>query len=184
MDKEITYEQMVLGCRGRNRVAQTAFYDRFAPELFTTAVRMLADEAEAEEVVQEVLLHVLTNTASLLNTPEDMARRLKRMTVNAAIDHLRKGRRMQWEAWDEHIDPTDDADTEELLRQEEQSNQLLRAIEALPTQNRAVLQMAVLEGMSIEEIASALHIKVEGVRVHFFRAKMRLIRWFKNEKKI
>ncbi len=116
MDKEITYEQMVLGCRGRNRVAQTAFYDRFAPELFTTAVRMLADEAEAEEVVQEVLLHVLTNTASLLNTPEDMARRLKRMTVNAAIDHLRKGRRMQWEAWDEHIDPTDDADTEELLR--------------------------------------------------------------------
>ncbi len=183
MNKEFTYEQMVIGCRKRDRAAQTAFYDWFAPGLHTTAFRMLADEVEAEEVVQEVLLHVLTNTISLLNSPEDMTRRLNRMAVNAAIDHLRKGRRMQWEAWNDNIDPDDEEQTEELLRLEEQSGQLHRAIEALPTQNRAVLQMAVLEGMSADEIASALHIKVSGVRTHFVRAKMRIIEWFKNEKR-
>lgn len=183
MEKEFTYEQMVIGCRKRDRAAQTAFYDQYAAGLYATAFRVLAEEAEAEEVVQEVLLHVLTNTMSLLNTPEDMARRLNRMAVNAAIDHLRKGRRMRWEAWNDNIEPDDEEQTEELLRLEEQSGQLHRAIEALPTQNRAVLQMAVLEGMTADEIASVLHIKVSGVRAHFFRAKMRIIEWFKNEKR-
>lgn len=183
MGNEITYQETVLGCRGGKRAAQTAFYGLFAEGLFATAVRLLNDAAAAEEVMQDVLLRVLTDTSLLLNEQAGMERKLKRMTINAAIDHLRKTRRIQWEAWDEHLEPSED-DTEELLRLEEQTEMLRRAIEALPTQSRAVLQLAVLEEIPLSDVAAILHIKASGVRAHLTRAKQRLITWFKNEKDI
>ncbi len=182
MGHDITYNEMVLGCRGGKRAAQTAFYGLFAKELFTTAVRLLNDTAAAEEVMQDVLLRVLTDTSLLLLDHAAMERRLKRMTINAAIDHLRKARRIQWEAWDEHLEPCED-ETEELLYLEEQTERLRRAIEALPTQSRAVLQLAVLEEMPLSDVASILQIKASSVRAHLTRAKQRLITWFKNERK-
>jgi DNA-directed RNA polymerase specialized sigma24 family protein len=48
-----------------------AFYDLFAPTLFATAYRLLNNDCEAEEVVQEVLLRVLTNN-SLLKDEHDV----------------------------------------------------------------------------------------------------------------
>ncbi len=182
MGNEIRYNETVLGCRGGKRTAQTTFYGLFAEGLFATAVRLLNETAAAEEVVQDVLLRVLTDTSLLLNDQASMERRLKRMTINAAIDHLRKTRRIQWETWDEHFEPSED-ETEELLQLEEQSTRLRHAIEALPTQSRAVLQLAVLEEMPLSDVASILQIKASSVRAHLTRAKQRLITWFKNERK-
>ncbi len=183
MGHDITYNEMVLGCRSGKRTAQTAFYALFAEGLFATAVRLLNDAAAAEEVMQDVLLRVLTDTSLLINDHAAMERRLKRMTINAAIDHLRKARRIQWEAWDEHLEPNDN-ETEELLYLEEQTERLRQAIEALPTQSRAVMQLAVLEEIPLSDVAAILNIKASGVRAHLTRAKQRLVTWFKNEKDI
>ncbi len=172
---------MARGCREGKRPAQTAFYDRFAPRLYVTAFRLLNHSAEAEEVVQEVLLRTLTNTKTLLDGVQDMERRLNRMTINASIDHLRKQRKVTRELWDEKMDTEEDASMEKLLMLEEERGMLRLAIEALPVQSRTVLQLAILEEMETEEIATLLHIKASSVRAHLSRAKQKLINWFRHE---
>lgn len=176
-----TYTETIRGCREENRTAQTAFYHRFAPELYIVASRLLNDYAEAEEVVQEVMLHALSNPQSLLPLPLEMERRLRRMTVNASISHLRKNRRITWETWDEKTDLRTDDHLDELLQQEKRRALLDKAFNALPTQGRTVLQMAVLEEMEEDEIARQLHITASCVRAHISIAKKKLIKWFKHE---
>ncbi len=165
---------MVCGCREGKRKAQTAFYDCFAQRLYVTAYRLLNDSAEAEDVVQEALLHVLTTPTMLLNDYSDMVRWLNRMTVNASIDRLRK-RKVTWEEWTEQMEVKEETNLEDLLLLEERSGMLRQAIGTLPDQCRTVLQLAVMEEMSTEEIASLLRISPSGVRAHLTRAKTKLI---------
>ncbi len=176
--KELTYKEIVQGCRSGERRAQTAFYDSFAPRLFATAFRLLSHSAEAEDAVQEVLLRVLTDTKMLLPDHYDMQRRLNRMTVNEAVDRLRR-RKLAWDEWDENMEIEDDGRLEEILLMEEHSGMLRLAIENLPCQCRTVLQLSVIEEMETEEIAALLNISPSGVRAHLTRAKQKLINWFK-----
>lgn len=84
------YSTIIQGCRKDAPGAQAEFYDLHAQPLFLTALRLLNDEYEAEEAVQEVMLHVLTRKHLLIDTQADMARRMRRMVVNHCIDRLRK----------------------------------------------------------------------------------------------
>ncbi len=142
---------------------------------------MLDSMEAAEEVVQNVLLRTLTSSTLLLPDSADMARVLRRMTINECIDCLRK-KHITWEKLDEQTDMCDEQSLDEILLREERSEQLRYAIKSLPPQSRTVLQLAVLEEMDYEEIASALHITNSNVRAHLTRAKQKLINWFKDER--
>lgn len=98
------YSTIIQGCRKDAPGAQAEFYDLHAQPLFLTALRLLNDEYEAEEAVQEVMLHVLTRKHLLIDTQADMARRMRRMVVNHCIDRLRK-RRVRWEELDDKTPP-------------------------------------------------------------------------------
>lgn len=173
------YESMLRGCEAGERRAQMAFYDLFAPSMHVTACRMLDCAGEAEEVVQEILFRTLTNRLLLLPDHVGMARRLRRMVINECISLLRK-RHVTWEALDECGDlASDDGD---MLLQEERSELLRQAIKKLPPQNRTVMQLAVLEEMDYDDIASLLNISNASVRAHLTRAKYKLINFFKNER--
>lgn len=181
IEHQVAYERIVQGCTGQERRAQLAFYDLFARRIHVTAYRMLGSAEEAEEVVQEVLLRTLTNPVLLLPDYGSMGRRLRRMTINECIDRLRK-RRISWETLDEQKDICDEQTLDEQLVREERCELLRHAIEALPLQSRTVLQLAVLEEMDSDEIASLLHISNSGVRSHLSRAKQKLVNWIKNGK--
>lgn len=177
-----TYESIIHGCIRRERRAQAAFYDLFAPGIHVTAYRMLDSAEEAEEVVQEILLRTLTNPVLVVSDHGGMARRLRRMAINECIDRLRK-RHVVWEELDGQTDVCDEQDLDELLIREERSGLLRHAIATLPQQSRTVLQLAVLEEMDHDDIASVLHITKSTVRSHLTRAKQKLANSFKHESK-
>ncbi|MDE5560522.1 MAG: sigma-70 family RNA polymerase sigma factor [Bacteroidaceae bacterium] len=179
---KVAYEHIIRGCTRRERRAQLAFYDLFARRVHVTAYRMLDNAQEAEDVVQEILLRTLTNPVILVPDFGGMGRRLRRMTINECVDRLRK-RHIDWEVLDEQKEICDEQSLDEQLVREERSELLYSAIEALPQQSRTVLQLAVIEEMSYDEIASVLHISSSGVRAHLTRAKQKLVNWFKNEKR-
>lgn len=182
-EQQGTYECIMHGCTRRERRAQAAFYDLFAPGIHATAYRMLDSAEEAEEVVQEVLLKTLTNTVLLLPDHGGMARRLRRMAVNECIDRLRK-RHVTWEELDRQTEVYDAQDLDGLLQEQEEENVWLRqAIEALPRQSRTVLQLVVLEEMDYEDVASALHITQSCVRAYLARAKQKLANSFRHERR-
>lgn len=173
-----TYEEIMQGCTRGKRCAQAAFYDMFATGIHAVSYRMLGNGEEAEDVVQEILLRTLTNVVLLVPDYAGMVRRLRRMTINECIDRLRK-KHIVWEELDAETDICDETDIDNYIVQEERSKVLHQAIESLPPQSRTVLQLAVIEEMDYDEIASLLHISASGVRAHLTRAKQKLVNYFK-----
>ena len=172
---ESGYKEIIRECKGGRQGAQMAFYDLFAPSLFASAYRLLNNEWEAEEVVQEVLLRVLTNTSLLRDNADDMHRLLKRMTINMSIDHLRQ-RRIVWEEWDENLmTQTEESMETDIIRQEHLL-QLHTAIAMMPEKDRTVLLLSVVEELSTEEMSQVLGIKPSSVRSQLSRAKQKLIK--------
>lgn len=168
------YDQIIVKCRKQKRDAQLAFYRLFAQEVYASSYRILNDACDAEEVMQDVLLKVLSNDVLLVGDQLGMLRRLRRMAINASIDRLRK-QRISWVDWDDNVEVEEENTMDEVLWREARFEQMQQAIEQLSAGYRTVLSLHVVEEMSCDEIASMLHIAPSTVRSQLTRAKKRLI---------
>lgn len=177
---EADYRDIILGCRNERQGAQLAFYDLFAPALYASAFRLLNSDWEAEEVVQEVLLKVLTDT-SLLNSEADaMLRILRRMTINLSIDHLRR-RKVVWEEWSDNLAEQSVESIEQAMIRQEDVAQLYSAIAMMSEKDRGILMLSIVEELTTEEISQILGIRPSSVRSQLSRAKQRLIKLYRYE---
>jgi RNA polymerase sigma-70 factor (ECF subfamily) len=174
---ESSYQEIIRECKGSIQGAQMAFYDLFAPILFASAYRLLNNEWEAEEVVQEVLLRVLTNTSLLKDEPDEMQRFLKRIAINMSIDHLRQ-RRIEWEDWDDNLVTQTEESTETVMIRQEHMAQLHTAIAMMSERDRTVLLLSLVEELTTEDMSKVLGIKPSSVRSQLSRAKQRLLKLF------
>src|SRR6185503_14999826 len=73
--------------------ADRVFRD-YAPRVYNLARRMLGNDADAEDVTQDVLLQVIRKLGTFRGEA-DIATWLHRVTVNAALAHRRKRARRQ-----------------------------------------------------------------------------------------
>ena len=174
------YRNIILGCRKERKEAQLAFYDLFAPTLFASAFRLLNNEWEAEEVVQEILLKVLTDTSLLNHEADAMQRMLRRMTINLSIDHLRR-RKVQWEEWDDNLTGQSVESIEQVMIRQEDVSQLYTAIAMMSEKDRSILMLSIVEELTTEEISQILGIRPSSVRSQLSRAKQRLIKRYRHE---
>ena len=90
---EETQTQLLRRVATRDRQALADFYDQVAGVLFSTAVRILGDPQEAEEVIQDVFVQIWEKAPMfdvVLGTPFHWA---VSITRNRAIDRLRSRQR-------------------------------------------------------------------------------------------
>src|SRR5436309_6538881 len=78
---------------GHTLTAERLFTD-YAPRVYSLARRMLGNDADAEDVTQDVLLQVVRKL-STFRGESDIGTWLHRITVNAAIAHRGKRARRQ-----------------------------------------------------------------------------------------
>lgn len=109
--------------------------------------------AFAEDVVQEVFMRAYESWASL-ESHQDLAGWLYRVTANAAISRLRRERYSlrRLRLW---IQQEVDEPRVELLGD---GKRAVAAIDALPPQEKVVLTMKLLDGLSNREVARALEL--------------------------
>ena len=124
-------------------------------------------------LLQDVLLRVWKNRETLEISTTYKAY-LYRAAMNMALDHLQKHKRQV--AWDDARvpEPSRNATTEHLDR-EEAELAVAGALEALPPQCRAVFVMSREEGMSYRQIAEALNVAPKTVENQMGKA-LRLMR--------
>ena len=148
--------------RATARGDESAFarvYDRYSPILLGLLLRILRSRAEAEDVLQEVCLQVWQQARSFDPTRGRPFTWLVTLTRSRAIDRLRavdsRDRAAQRSAEEAPPDvaPRDWAD-EEAIRAE-RAEAVRDALGELPEEQRQVLVLAYLEGMSQSEIAAA-----------------------------
>lgn len=154
------------------------FYARFSHEAFVVAYRLLLNTFEAEEVVQEVILKILINEKLLLDECQAMSKYIRRMTVNASTDILRKRGKILTEDLHENIDIADEYDFDEITMREQRLALLHKAIVELPSGYRTIVTLHIVEELDYEEIADILHLTPSTIRSQMARAKKKIIEWF------
>lgn len=141
--------------------------------LLRIAMTRLPSPADAEDVVQEVFLKLLTARPQFRD-PEHEKAWLIRATLHRACDMARAAARRDL--------PLEDA---ELLPGGElpEPSPILSAVQALPAKYSAVIHLYYYEGYSIQEISKLLRLPVPTVGTRLSRGRERLRQLLKEDVK-
>jgi RNA polymerase sigma-70 factor, ECF subfamily len=164
-----------------------AFYELVRPyerALFVTALALLKNDADAEEVAQEAVLKAFKNV-SRFRQEAKFSTWVIQICINEAKMKLRKERRHLFESIEEGQQndegdyiPKDFADWREIpseaLEQEELRDALLRAMDCLPEKYRAVLILRDVQHLSINETAKVLGLSESNVKTRLLRARLQM----------
>jgi RNA polymerase sigma-70 factor (ECF subfamily) len=151
---------------------------RYRQALLDHVRSIVRDPAEAEDVLQEVLVKAHMGVEQL-HAEAALAAWLFRIATHVAIDHLRKRSRQPDVADD--VDATKLSSEDEgvpglqrLVEQQEMSACVQRFLLDLPSVYRTVLLLHDLDGLTAGEIARSLGITLENAKIRLHRARAAL----------
>jgi RNA polymerase sigma-70 factor (ECF subfamily) len=178
MEKDTPAEaKLIAAAAAGNMGAFSQLVGQYRPGVLRTAYGVVGSWAEAEDVAQEAFIKVWNNLPQYHGEGSFVAW-LYRITVNAAIDVLRK-RRPELSLEDAQGQPTEPASpsntTEETALHQDERQRVREAVEALPQGARTTLMLREYEQLSYKEIAEALNIPIGTVmsRLNYARATLR-----------
>ncbi|HVR97746.1 MAG TPA: RNA polymerase sigma factor [Thermoanaerobaculia bacterium] len=150
---------------------------RYNQRLFRVARGILADDAEAEDVMQEAYVRAFRELAAFRGEAR-FSTWLTRIACHEALARARKRRRLvpiSPAGGGEPPDPPSAASGPEREMENRELHAVLReAVEVLPDPLRSVFCLREIEDLSTEETADALGLTLENVRVRLHRAKRSL----------
>jgi RNA polymerase sigma-70 factor (ECF subfamily) len=156
-----------------------AFMKAYQNMVFSTAVRLVGNQAEAEDISQEVFLKAYERYAELSQSPT-VGGWLKTVTTNLCLNHLSRYR-ARWRFFSEMFSAGDDDDftveipapntINERLDESDHRRLLEQALRKLPQAQRVPLVLFHFEDLSYEEIAAKLSISLSKVKTDIFRAR-------------
>ncbi|MDF3077747.1 MAG: polymerase sigma factor [Sphingobacteriaceae bacterium] len=165
---------LVVECKQGSRKAQYELYKLYSKAMFNVAMRIVGDEAEAADVLQEAFVDAFKRLADF-RQETTFGLWMKQIVVNKSISQLRK-RKMELIAIDDvDVEAIPDADAFDEEEIQYQVSQVKRAIQMLPEGYRIVLSLYLLEGYDHEEISHIMKISVNTSRTQFMRAKRKLM---------
>ncbi len=163
--------------RERDREAFARLFDLFAPRLKAVAMREGADEALAEDLVQDVMLTVWRQAASYDRGKAGAATWLFTVMRNRRIDLFRRGKFVDY-GLDELPDrPSSDPGPEEEAGLALDADALGARLAHLPAEQREVLEKAYFEEKTHSEIAEELGLPLGTVksRIRLALARLRVL---------
>jgi RNA polymerase sigma-70 factor (ECF subfamily) len=156
------------------------FMRNYQNMVYSTALRLTANEAEAHDIAQEVFLKAYERFDDLHASPT-VGGWLKTVATNLSLNHITRYRR-RWSFFSELL--TDDSDrdepifdiaapemTGEQLNEADQRRVLEEALLKLPPAQRVPLVLYHFEDKTYEEIASTLKISLSKVKTDIFRGR-------------
>ena len=153
--------------------------------VYNLALRLVGNPQDAEDMAQEAFLKVYRSLPEFRGESK-FSVWLYRIVSNVCLDHLRRqgrrpasslttededGEEQQWDVPDESQSP------ERLLEQKLTREAVQRGLETLPEDQRQILLLREIRGMSYEEIGAALDLEPGTVKSRIFRARKKLVAW-------
>lgn len=156
-----------------DHAAARALTLRHAPPLLRLGRRMLGNDAEAEDIVQETLLKLWTMAPRWRADGAKLSTWLYRVASNACTDRLRRRARL---VPDEGLpEPADEAPSGEArLMAADRADALSAALSALPERQRLAITLRHMEECSNPEIAEIMELSVEAVESLLSRGRRAL----------
>jgi len=169
---------LLQACKKGNQPAQFEIYKLYYKAMYNTALRIVHDSFEAEDVIQESFLNAFIKLDSFKGEVTFGAW-LKRIVINKCLTQIKKNNRLE-EVKLEVVGRNISADVEENTPEKYIDYTMLKAKEVIDTMRklkenyRVALTLSLIEGYDNEEISGIMEISNENCRTTISRAKKKL----------
>jgi RNA polymerase sigma-70 factor, ECF subfamily len=160
-----------------DEAAAAGLYDRHSRALYSLILRIVGDETEAEDVLQEVFAQAFRQASRYDASRGVVAAWLLMMARSRAIDRLRARRtRFEGRPSEVTLDEMPDAQPSiaSVMLSDEQTRSVQRALGELPLLQRMAIELAYYEGLSHSEIAERLEQPLGTVKTRIRLALLKL----------
>ena len=168
--------ELVVACKNGDRQSQFKLYNLYAKAMYNTALRILQDDAEAADVLQEAFIDAFTRLDSF-RQESTFGLWMKQIVINKSISALRK-RKLELQPLEAGNDVAEEEDEDNEIALQVET--IKHAIDRLPDGYRLVLTLYLLEGYDHEEIAHILRINEATSRSQFLRGRRKLLEYLAN----
>ena len=181
---DILLKDLLRRVSAQDHAAVAEFYDQVAGVLFSTAVRILRDTHDAEEILQDVFVQIWNKAADFDPTMGSPLHWSLAITRHRCIDRLRSRKRRsrlaeQMTQHHEIADGSSSRPPEQLLGTAEASV-VQEAVKGLPAEQRVAIEMAFFSGLSHGEIAETLQEPLGTVKARIRRGMLKLREQLRN----
>jgi len=170
MDDAVLVERI----RSGDRYAFNLLVWKWEKPIYNLALRVLGSEEDAAEVCQEVFIKAYMHIHEFRGDAR-FSTWLYRIAINCCHNHLRRRhrqRKLQVQAPD--VEGATAPDAEAVIHQTQLVDRIHRALQALPEDQRLVVELRVMHELSVEEVARIMGIPEGTVKSRLYYAVKRL----------
>ena len=178
MSEWILIEQLKQGDEAAFKTIVNTWQDM----VYNTALGILQNAEDAEDVAQEVFLQVYDSVSSFKGESK-FSTWLYRITITKSMDHIRRKKRKKRFAKVQSLfspenvpvyDPPDFNHPGVALDNKEKAAVLFKAVKKLPENQQAAFTLHKIEGLSYQEVSEVMKTSVSSVESLLHRAKNNL----------
>src|ERR687898_994925 len=142
--------------------------------VYRLAYRLTGNQHDAEDLTQDVFIRVFRSLSTY--TPGTFEGWLHRITTNLFLDMVRRRQRIRFDALPEDTErlPGTAPSPEQVYADTHLDPQVQAALDALSPEFRVAVVLCDIEGLTYEEIAATLGIKLGTVRSRIHRGRVQL----------
>jgi RNA polymerase sigma factor (sigma-70 family) len=142
--------------------------------VYRLAYRLTGNPQDAEDLTQDVFIRVFRSLSSY--TPGTFEGWLHRITTNLFLDLVRRRARIRFDPLPDDAErlPSNEGGPATVYDETHFDHDVQAALDALPPDFRAAVVLCDLEGLSYEEIAATLDVKIGTVRSRIHRGRGQL----------
>jgi RNA polymerase sigma-70 factor (ECF subfamily) len=173
-NKEPLFE-IIEGCVRGDSKCQEIIYQKFYGKMLGACMRYSKDREEARDILQDGFVKVFTNIKQYGGSGS-FEGWVHKIIINTALDIIRKNKQLIQYANSDYVE----ANAEEIKEEENNdyrnisTEEIMQAVQQLPTAYRAVFNMFVVDGFSHKEIGEQLNISEGTSKSNLSKAKVLL----------
>ena len=171
MIEKLTIDELLIRCQKKDKWAQMEVYQRYHKAMYHTALRIVQNPVDAEDVMHEGFLTAFEKIKQYKGENK-FGGWLKQITLRKALNHLQMKDKNRWVPLEEEK-VEEPYDWNEKL-EENQSNALEQALNQLKSRYRTALVLMYLEGYDYDELSEILNMSYGSCRTLISRAKTQL----------
>lgn len=164
------HREIVEACKKGNSQSQYELYELYSKAMYNICFRMLKNEMDAEDLLQNSFIDVFTKIDSF-RFQSSIGAWIKRIVINNCINFLKK-RRLYFEEVTEQLGQIEEP--QEVPTSSLSIDTIKRAMLQLPDGYRVVFSLYLIEGYDHQEIADILNVSVATSKSQYSRAKSKL----------
>jgi len=150
----------------------TEVYNTYYGKVFSYIYRMVGCKSASKDVCQNVFAYIWEKTEL---DAENLEARIFRIANSRCIDYLRSQKsKRQYYVLNELPEKVISENPEQILIDQQEYNSLISKIDELAPQQKSILKLAKLEGLSIKQISEISALSPKTIEHHISAAKRNL----------